>query len=110
MPAAIPFPDAGRRRPTRGQAGQKRQSKKTAPTVLDPASRWSRAALAFRDQRCIPKNAGGRWQAAFPIQVTPPDLSTLPEGGLGIFMIHALVDEVVYNSGTRNVLSLTKRT
>ena len=42
--------------------------------------------------------------------VTPPDLSTLPEGGLGIFMIHALVDEVVYNSGTRNVLSLTKRT
>jgi serine/threonine-protein kinase RsbW len=42
--------------------------------------------------------------------VTAPDLSTLPEGGLGIFMIHALVDEVVYNSGTRNVLSLTKRT
>ena len=42
--------------------------------------------------------------------VTPPDLSTLPEGGLGIFMIHALVDEVVYNSGPRNVLSLTKRT
>ena len=42
--------------------------------------------------------------------VATPDLSTLPEGGLGIFMIHALVDEVVYNSGTPNVLSLTKRT
>lgn len=42
--------------------------------------------------------------------VATPDLSTLPEGGLGIFMIHALVDEVVYDSGTRNVLSLTKRT
>ena len=42
--------------------------------------------------------------------VTPPDLDTLPEGGLGIFMIHSLVDEVVYNSGTPKVLSLTKRT
>jgi serine/threonine-protein kinase RsbW len=42
--------------------------------------------------------------------VDPPDLDALPEGGLGIFMIHSLVDEVVYNSGTPNVLSLTKRT
>jgi serine/threonine-protein kinase RsbW len=42
--------------------------------------------------------------------VPSPNLDTLPEGGLGIFMIHALVDEVVYNSGTPNVLSLTKRT
>jgi len=42
--------------------------------------------------------------------VTPPKLDTLPEGGLGIFMIHALVDEVVYNGGPPNVLSLTKRT
>lgn len=43
-------------------------------------------------------------------KVKLPELDTLPEGGLGIFMIHALVDEVVYNSGTPNVLSLTKRT
>ena len=42
--------------------------------------------------------------------VNLPDLDTLPEGGLGVFMIHALVDEVVYNSGSPNVLSLTKRT
>ncbi len=41
--------------------------------------------------------------------VSQPDLDTLPEGGLGVFMIHALVDEVVYNSGSPNVLSLTKR-
>ncbi|OJY15904.1 MAG: hypothetical protein BGO98_24920 [Myxococcales bacterium 68-20] len=40
----------------------------------------------------------------------PPDLDSLPEGGMGVFMIHALVDEVVYHSGTPNVLSLTKRT
>lgn len=40
----------------------------------------------------------------------PPDLESLPEGGMGVFMIHALVDEVVYHGGTPNVLSLTKRT
>lgn len=42
--------------------------------------------------------------------VPTPDLDAVPEGGLGIFMINALVDEVVYESGTPNVLSLTKRT
>jgi len=42
--------------------------------------------------------------------VDEPNLENLPEGGLGIFMIRALVDEVVYNSGSPNVLSLTKRT
>jgi len=40
----------------------------------------------------------------------PPDLQSMPEGGLGVFMIHALVDEVVYRGGKPNVLSLTKRT
>lgn len=40
--------------------------------------------------------------------VAEPDLEGLPEGGLGIFMMHALVDEVVYRSGSPNVLSLTK--
>jgi serine/threonine-protein kinase RsbW len=40
----------------------------------------------------------------------PPDLDTMPERGMGVFMIHALVDEVVYQAGTPNVLSLTKRT
>ena len=43
-------------------------------------------------------------------KVEPPDLDALPENGLGLFMIHALVDEVVYQSGTPNILSLTKRT
>jgi serine/threonine-protein kinase RsbW len=40
----------------------------------------------------------------------PPDLESMPEGGMGVFMIHALVDEVVYRGGAPNVLSLTKRT
>jgi serine/threonine-protein kinase RsbW len=40
----------------------------------------------------------------------PPDLDSMPERGMGVFMIHALVDEVVYHGGAPNVLSLTKRT
>jgi serine/threonine-protein kinase RsbW len=40
----------------------------------------------------------------------PPDLDSMPERGMGVFMIHALVDEVVYRGGQPNVLSLTKRT
>lgn len=39
----------------------------------------------------------------------PPDLDSMPERGMGVFMIHALVDEVVYESGQPNVLSLVKR-
>lgn len=42
--------------------------------------------------------------------LTPPDLGSMPEGGMGVYMIHALVDEVVYQGGEPNVLSLTKRT
>ena len=45
--------------------------------------------------------------------VTPPDLDSMPEGGLGVFMMHALVEEVAYRAGTTglpNVLTLTKRT
>ena len=43
-------------------------------------------------------------------RVNPPDLDSMPEGGMGIFMIYALVDEVAYRGGKVNVLSLTKRT
>jgi serine/threonine-protein kinase RsbW len=42
--------------------------------------------------------------------VDPPDLDSMPEHGMGVFMIHALVDEVVYQGGEPNVLSLTKHT
>ena len=49
--------------------------------------------------------ASANWSA-----VPLPDLATLPEGGLGVFMMHSLVDEVVYRAGSPNVLSLTKRT
>jgi serine/threonine-protein kinase RsbW len=42
--------------------------------------------------------------------VARPDLDSMPEGGMGVFMIHALVDNVEYHGGEVNVLSLTKRT
>lgn len=42
--------------------------------------------------------------------VSPPDLASMPESGMGVFMIHALVDEVKYKGGDPNVLLLTKRT
>jgi serine/threonine-protein kinase RsbW len=42
--------------------------------------------------------------------VAPPDLTSMPESGMGIFMIHALVDEVRYRGGDPNVLCLMKRT
>ena len=42
--------------------------------------------------------------------VAVPDLDALPEGGLGLYMMRALMDEVDYQSGNPNVLCLTKRT
>lgn len=41
--------------------------------------------------------------------VPQPDLESLPESGMGIYLIHAMVDEVAYEGGSPNVLSLTKR-
>jgi serine/threonine-protein kinase RsbW len=42
--------------------------------------------------------------------VSAPDLDSTPEGGMGIFLMHATVDEVAYRAGEPNVLTLTKRT
>jgi serine/threonine-protein kinase RsbW len=42
-------------------------------------------------------------------KVVPPDLDSVPESGMGVFMIHALVDEVQYRGGPPNVLTLSKR-
>ena len=43
-------------------------------------------------------------------QCEPPDLTAMPESGMGVFLIHAFVDEVNYRGGSPNVLSLTKYT
>jgi anti-sigma regulatory factor (Ser/Thr protein kinase) len=42
--------------------------------------------------------------------VDPPDLDSMPQGGMGAYMIHSFVDTVEYHGGEVNVLSLTKRT
>jgi serine/threonine-protein kinase RsbW len=41
-------------------------------------------------------------------RVAQPDLDSLPESGLGIFIIQSFMDEVTYQAGQRNVLSMSK--
>jgi serine/threonine-protein kinase RsbW len=43
-----------------------------------------------------------------PTQAPLPDLTALPESGLGIFLIRAMVDEVSYVAGSPNRLTMTK--
>ena len=38
-----------------------------------------------------------------------PDLESLPESGLGIFIIKSFMDQVVYRPGAPNLLEMTKR-
>jgi serine/threonine-protein kinase RsbW len=44
-----------------------------------------------------------------PEAVPEPDLDTLPESGLGIFIIKSFMDEVSYQAGAPNVLQMIKR-
>ena len=41
-------------------------------------------------------------------KIPRPDLDSLPESGLGIFIMRSCMDDVTYTSGTPNVLSMTK--
>jgi serine/threonine-protein kinase RsbW len=44
-----------------------------------------------------------------PRSATPPDLDSLPESGMGIFIMNGVMDEVNYRAGRPNVLKLVKR-
>jgi serine/threonine-protein kinase RsbW len=44
-----------------------------------------------------------------PAQAPLPDLDSLPESGLGVFIMQSFVDEVTYLPGPPNVLTLFKR-
>ena len=44
-----------------------------------------------------------------PTTVTSPDLNLLPESGMGLFIIRSFVDELSYQPGPPNRLSMTKR-
>jgi serine/threonine-protein kinase RsbW len=41
--------------------------------------------------------------------IAVPDLESMPESGMGVYLMHSMVDEVAYTGGPLNVLSLTKR-
>ena len=43
-----------------------------------------------------------------PSSVPTPDLDTMPEGGLGLYIIRSFMDEVRYCAGAPNVLTMTK--
>ena len=43
-----------------------------------------------------------------PTQIKEPDLDSLPESGLGLFIIRSFMDTVRYHAGAPNVLSMTK--
>lgn len=42
--------------------------------------------------------------------VPDPQLASLPEGGMGLFILRSFVDEVEYNAGPPNTWRLAKRT
>lgn len=44
-----------------------------------------------------------------PTLVPEPDLDALPEGGMGLHIARAMLDEVVYEPGPPNLWRLTKR-
>jgi serine/threonine-protein kinase RsbW len=44
-----------------------------------------------------------------PREARQPDLASLPESGIGIFLMRSMVDEVSYVAGCPNVLTLVKR-
>jgi serine/threonine-protein kinase RsbW len=44
-----------------------------------------------------------------PCQAIPPDLESLPESGMGIFIMRSFVDEITYVAGSPNILTLFKR-
>lgn len=42
-------------------------------------------------------------------RVPDPDLDSLPESGLGLYIMRSFMDEVTYEPGSPNVLSMTKQ-
>jgi serine/threonine-protein kinase RsbW len=50
------------------------------------------------------------WGRSFdPATVAVPDLDALPESGMGLFIIRSFMDQVSYQPGAPNVLSMRKR-
>jgi serine/threonine-protein kinase RsbW len=45
-----------------------------------------------------------------PASAASPDLDSLPESGMGVFILRSMMDEVTYVPGAPNTLTLFKRT
>jgi serine/threonine-protein kinase RsbW len=43
-----------------------------------------------------------------PMSAPEPDLASLPESGMGIYIMRSFMDQVTYKSGSPNVLTMTK--
>jgi serine/threonine-protein kinase RsbW len=59
--------------------------------------------------RCVRVEIRDMGASFDPAQAPAPDLASLPESGIGIFLMRSMVDEVSYVAGRPNVLTLVKR-
>jgi serine/threonine-protein kinase RsbW len=59
--------------------------------------------------RCVRVEIRDTGSSFDPVEAPAPDLASLPESGLGIFLMRSMVDEVSYVAGCPNVLTLVKR-
>jgi serine/threonine-protein kinase RsbW len=59
--------------------------------------------------RCVMIEIRDTGSSFDPAQAPAPDLASLPESGLGIFLMRSMVDELSYVAGSPNVLTLIKR-
>ena len=51
----------------------------------------------------------GAWRQKPQLDYCPKDVAGLPEGGMGLYIMHQVMDRVEYASeGGRNVLTLTR--
>ncbi len=60
------------------------------------------------DANCVEVEVQDCGHSFDPDDIPEPDLSELPEGGMGLFIMKAFVDEVRYDAGEPNVLLLRK--
>jgi serine/threonine-protein kinase RsbW len=82
----------------RGEAGH--------PVVARITARRERLEIVVEDEgRPIPEDK----REPRPIDFDPSHIGSIPEGGRGVFLVHALMDTVEYGrDGGRNVLVMTK--
>ena len=59
--------------------------------------------------RCVRVEIRDMGASFDPAEAPAPDLASLPESGIGIFLMRSMVDEVFYVAGCPNVLTLVKR-